>query len=154
MNTTHGKCLSRVFQLVETGHLPETAIERLAYCGHKLVNSFDWGIEQQAFKCVSCDSEWVGSKKHVCADPEVFRTNYLQTALWRCLKCSYDWEGPDGVQCPWCDACEHEWGSPDGEPCTHCQKDKDEWMSEIPEGQRIAGWVPGYYKSVRAEVKP
>lgn len=145
MHPDYVKTLNRIFDLVESGQLPETAVSRLFHMGHKVLYCFGHGPESEEWKCVGCGATWKGVHEHSCSASEVYVTNYLRGARWQCLRCKHEWEGEDGIRCPACQACEHEWGFPDGAPCTYCGKDKDEYMSELPERQRISEWVPGYY---------
>lgn len=156
MSPEYAKELNRIFDLVESGQLPEAAVSRLFYMGHKTLYCFGHSPENEEWKCVGCGATWKGTQEHTCPSgaPESYVTNYLRGARWQCLRCKHEWEGEGGIRCPACQACEHSWGSPDGAPCTYCGKDKDEWMEEMPERQRIQGWVPGYYRDLLKKAQP
>lgn len=153
MRPEYAKHLNRIFALVASGRLPEGAVERIAYMGHTVVYSHGQLPDAEEWKCVGCGATWKGEQRHSCDAPEPYITNHLRTARWRCVSCEHEWEGEDGIRCPVCSDCQHEWGSPDGAPCTYCGKDKDEYMSELPERQRIPGWIPGYYAALLARNK-
>lgn len=140
----------RVHDLVDAGVLPKSAIQRMAYVGHPTVHLYGQSAERRAYKCVGCGESWVGRREHSCEATEVYVTNHLRTARWRCRTCAHQWDGEDGVRCPACSDCAHEWGEV---ACNCCGKDKDEYMSELPEGQRPTGWVPGYYHALAAAKK-
>lgn len=147
MSPEGAKHINRIFELVESGQLPETAVSRMFHMGHKVLYCFGHFPEDEKWKCVGCGKTWTGTEAHSCTDTEVYVTNYLRGARWQCCACKHEWEGVDGIRCPACQACEHSWGSPDGAPCTYCGKDKDEWVTEMPERQRVQDWVPGYYRA-------
>lgn len=156
MHEDYAKHLNHIFDLVESGQLPEGAIQRLAYMGHKTLYSHWQPEEDREWKCVGCGATGKGEKgglEHTCATPEVYQTNHPRTSHWQCLSCKHEWDGEDGIRCPSCQACEHEWGFPSGAPCTYCGKDKDEWMEAMPERQRVQGWVPGYYRDLLAKAQ-
>lgn len=158
MSPEYAKHLNRIFELVESGVLPEGAVERLFYMGHKSPYGHWQPEEDREYKCVGCGETWKGGPPegagHTCEAPETYQTNHLRTTHWQCVSCSHEWDGEDGIRCPACQACEHSWGHPDGAPCTYCGKDKDEWMEAIPEGRRIQGWVPGYYRDLLKKAQP
>ena len=149
--------LNRIFDLIESGQLPEGAVQRLAAMGHRVLYGHWQPPEDREWKCIGCGETWMGGPlegaDHTCKAPEIYQTNHLWTQRWQCVACKHEWDGKDGIRCPSCQACEHEWGFPDGAPCVRCGKDKDEWMEEHPPRQRVQGWVPGYYRDLLAKAQ-
>ncbi len=119
----------RLFKLVDDGVLPESAIPRMAYVGHRVLGSFALPQALEVYRCVTCCADLQGTEVHVCTGtPETHCINRLCTARWECCSCRHVWDGEDGVRCPVCKACTHTWPwepEPDGsEPCVVCGEDK------------------------------
>jgi rubrerythrin len=111
------KEFTKLLDLVEEGELPDTAIPRMFYFGHKLLH----GIHEpmRRFKCVECKSEWT-LMDDLKSDPPVYSdstcpvcktkdnvydiTGDDQLGRWQCLECQHEWTGKDGTVCPKCGA--------------------------------------------------
>lgn len=101
--------LTRVADLVDAGELPVGAISRLAYMGHRMVNSYDNFGSRAEFKCVACkatgNGDGIGDSEPWgcgCPEPEVYKTNRRRDAKWSCTTCSHEWVGEEGRVCPEC----------------------------------------------------
>ena len=117
MHESAAKELLKLCDLVEEGELPDTAIPRLFYFGHKMLH----GIHQpeRKFKCVGCKNEWTRIDD-LQSDPPVYSdstcptcgtkdnvydiTGDDQIARWQCVECQHEWTGKDGTLCPECGA--------------------------------------------------
>jgi len=104
---------------VESGEIPETAMPRFFYCGHKHVCSYT-GTEW--FKC-SCGHTWSVSESQyiddwrkdnkvqyscpACKKSELPQNihwyhEYNQESRWECLGCKHQWNAKNGEVCPSC----------------------------------------------------
>ena len=136
-----------LIELVEAGELPESAIPRLCYFGHKVIGSYRNSTRN--LKCTSCRDEWSVKEDHrteefkyadlTCSqcqsDKNVYDiTGDDQIARWWCEECAYEWQAVMGYKCPECGAerqvpywsckpCEHNWQQIDRpENCPKCNK--------------------------------
>jgi len=146
MSPDGAKYLKRIYDLVESGTLPEGSFSRLVYDGHQLLYADRPDVEE--WKCVHCLRTWAGLGECGCAAPEIYQTNHLSTAWWQCTGCGFRWNSESGERCPKCEKCLHLWGDTE---CSYCGHDKDDYMETLPPGRRPGCWVPGYYKNKALE---
>lgn len=111
MSPEFEKYLARMCDLIENGKLPDTAIHRLFYTGHKYLGNVE--VWPQKIKCITCDKEWSfekGEKQEIChhkstfdEENEIFDiTDRSNSPLWKCVKCDHKWQGKNGNICPSC----------------------------------------------------
>ncbi len=90
--------LERILELIESGKLPESAIPRMVYSGHKVLG----GVRgPRSFKCVSCDKSLYADTCD-CSQGEVFEITDISLAKWECVRCTFQWTSVDGYVCPKC----------------------------------------------------
>ena len=103
MSPEYVKNLTRLLDLVDTGELPETSLPRIMYQGAPTVHVYGRSPDDEEIKCVTCKTEGVGrSFTCGCDTPELYCTNFLNTARWKCTDCQHEWDGVDGTCCPSC----------------------------------------------------
>lgn len=100
------KDLMRLSDLVDSGVLPERAICRCwyhSYGGHQVVHTYAQPPSKCEYKCVTCLQTLIGGTVHECTGlAEVYETNHIRTARWKCALCSHQWDAEDGDLCPEC----------------------------------------------------
>ncbi len=119
MSPEAGEELSRLFDFVEAGKLPKSAIPRLFYCGHELLHGT--APEKHEYMCASCQSKFgpqdlieenEGFEKwltnYTCPNCKQKDTIYNITeeapSKWRCRECKYEFLEHNGTVCPKCKA--------------------------------------------------
>lgn len=98
----------RVNRLIASGKLPEKgAFPRLFYPGHRAVHAYVHAAENEDWVCIPCGHRWTGHPKGdqcpVCTEKtDIYEVNIMWTAHWQCVWCRREWDGEDGIHCPYC----------------------------------------------------
>jgi rRNA maturation endonuclease Nob1 len=105
MNDSFLKELDKLFDLVESGVLPESAIPRMFYFGHTALHSTYKKV--RSYKCISCMNVWESETSDVCPTCLTHENVYditgdSQMSFWECKACKHQFEAKDGTVCPKC----------------------------------------------------
>lgn len=97
--------LADLVELVDKGELPESAIPRLFYYGHKLLNTIH--ADKRTFRCLNCRRDFVYAldslpKSCTQCNQKVYDISDDNSARWQCNFCEHIWVSEDGYVCPKC----------------------------------------------------
>lgn len=100
---------------VEDGILPDSAIQRIFYIGHQIIDMADFKIREPQFRCLDCKLDFQAEKgicpqcnqKDYCLsekkeDIRVYQIDFSPIVTWQCKFCQHIWTSEDGEVCPQC----------------------------------------------------